>query len=70
MAGFSANKWTGLVLGLILFVISFLTSNRLIPGSYTLLVVPLLLIAFIAELFQAKETCLKNIAILSIHFQI
>ena len=62
-ARFSPHKRTGLILGLLLFILFFLTAKNIIPQSYILLSIPFLFFVFIAELFREKSNALKNSAI-------
>lgn len=59
-AKYSPQKIFGLILGLSLFVLFFLTAKNIIPQSYILLSIPFLFFVFIGELFREKSNVLKN----------
>ena len=62
-AKFSPQKKFGLILGILLFILFFLTAKNIIPQSFILLSIPFLFFVFIAELFREKSNALKNGAI-------
>ena len=62
-AKFSPQKGFGLILGLLLFILFFLTAKNIIPQPFILLSVPFIFFVFIAELFRTKSNALKNGAI-------
>jgi len=62
-AKFSPQKKFGLILGILLFILFFLTAKNIIPQSFILLSIPFLFFVFIAELFREKSNALKNEAI-------
>ena len=62
-AGFMPQKKFGLFLGLLLFILFFLSAKKIIPHFYILLSVPFLFFVFIGELFRRKSNALKNGAI-------
>jgi len=62
-AKFAPQKKIGLILGLLLFILFFLTANKIIPQPFILLSVPFIFFVFIGELFRKKSNTLKNGAI-------
>lgn len=63
LAGASTQKITGIIIGLLLFVLMFLNISGLMPNKFILLVVPAIFSVFIVELFRNKENPFINIAI-------
>lgn len=59
----SPQKMVGSVLGLLIFILSFLITNSLISRVYILLLIPFLFFVFVAELFNKNNNSLKNSAI-------
>ena len=59
-AKFAPQKKIGLILGLLLFILFFLTANKIIPQPFILLSVPFMFFVFIGELFRKKSSVLKN----------
>ena len=62
-AKFSPQKIFGLILGVLLFILFFLSAKNIIPQSFILLSIPFLFFVFIVELFREKSNTLKNGAI-------
>lgn len=62
-ASFSPQKKFGIILGSVLFVLSFLVAYNIVMPNLIILIIPLLFLVFIAELFRKKSTCLRDIAI-------
>ena len=56
------SKFIGIAAGVLLFSISFFVSSGALPASAYLIVFPLLLFFFIAELYRKKEHPAENIA--------
>lgn len=56
------SKWAGIVTGILLFSISFLTASRQLLSESYLILFPVVLLFFIAELFRKKELPMENIA--------
>lgn len=57
------KKYPGKIVGVLFFIICFLTANNFISSSYILLFIPFLILILIFEMFSKKGNCLKNSAI-------
>jgi len=62
-AKLSPQKKTGVILGLLLFVLFFITAKDIIPQFYILISVLFIFFVFIGELFSKKSNVLKNSSI-------
>ena len=56
------NKFIGFVSGILFFVLSFLIASQLISPIFYLTLIPVLLLTFVFELYQAHESSLQNIS--------
>ena len=59
-AKFAPQKKFGLILGLLLFILFFLTATNIIPQPFILLSIMFMFFVFIGELFREKSDALKN----------
>ena len=53
--GFKPQKRYGIIMGTVMFILSFLIANSFVPVFYFLLCIPLIIIMLIAELYRIKE---------------
>lgn len=58
--GFQPQKKLGVALGIILFILLFLSAGAYIPSGYILFILPIILLALIGQLFNKKAEPLKN----------
>ena len=62
-SGFSPYKKSGILTGILLFLICFLSSSSVISPGFVLVGIPLLLVVFVSPLFSKKKEYLKSFAI-------
>ena len=60
---YQPNRTIGYVLGLSVFIVSFVTAAEYIPSEWSICIFPLLLLVFIIELYRKKPSPVENIAI-------
>lgn len=54
-AGYKPQKRYGVLMGSLIFILAFLTANRIIPDSSLLLILPFVPVMFIIELYRKNE---------------
>lgn len=58
--GFHPQKWVGTLAGIVLFVVCFLVVSNVLPETFSLIFIPLLLILFSSSIFNNRVKPIEN----------